>query len=91
MQPSAIKKINLDEDEKTILLKDSLDGIIAREADEFIDEFNKTTKNLSYYFDLNKCLCDEINRCFYGTSVHYTPYASERIAIFISKIITVIK
>ncbi|WP_168236708.1 SGNH/GDSL hydrolase family protein, partial [Campylobacter fetus] len=78
LQPFAIKKINLDEDEKTILLKDSLDEIIAREADEFIDEFNKTTKNLSYYFDLNKCLCDEINRCFYGTSLHYTPYASEK-------------
>ncbi|OCS14932.1 hypothetical protein CFF98v445_06495, partial [Campylobacter fetus subsp. fetus] len=38
LQPFAIKKINLDEDEKTILLKDSLDEIIAREADEFIDE-----------------------------------------------------
>ncbi|RUT50332.1 SGNH/GDSL hydrolase family protein [Campylobacter fetus] len=91
LQPFAIKKINLDEDEKTILLKDSLDEIIAREADEFIDEFNKTTKNLSYYFDLNKCLCDEIHRCFYGTSLHYTPYASEKIAKFISKKIEEIK
>lgn len=87
LQPFLSKKFYLDDDEKSIVAKNSFDEMVLKNANNFIDSFNEKYKNLEYYHDLNFLIDNKRNRVFYDHYLHCTPYANELIAKFIKKIL----